>query len=186
MVAVVVSATTGVFPISTSALAGAALMAFTGCVHMREIYQELDWMVVFIMAGLIPLGIAMEDTGAVGWLASGVVDATFTLGETGIIAAFYLLTAAMTAVVANTATAVMLTPVAIAVSETTGLNPYALLVAVMFGASASFVTPFGYKTNVMIYAAGGYRFMDFVKVGGALNLLLALVAIILIPILWPS
>ncbi len=186
MVAVVVSATTGIFPISTSALAGAALMVFTGCVHMREIYQELDWMVVFIMAGLIPLGLAMEYTGAVAWLAAGVVDATSALGETGIIAAFYLLTAGMTAVVANTATAVMLTPVAIAVAETTGLNPYALLVAVMFGASASFVTPFGYKTNVMIYSVGGYRFMDFVKVGGILNLLLALVAILVIPILWPS
>ena len=186
MVAVVVVATTGVFPISTSALAGAALMVFTGCVRMREIYQELDWMVVFIMAGLIPLGLAMGSTGAVTWLATGVVDATSALGETGIIAAFYLLTAAMTAVVANTATAVMLTPVAIAVAETTGLNPYALLVAVMFGASASFVTPFGYKTNVMIYSVGGYRFMDFVKVGGLLNLLLALVAIIAIPLLWPS
>ena len=186
MVAVVVVATTGVFPISTSALAGAALMVFTGCVRMREIYEELDWMVVFIMAGLIPLGLAMGSTGAVTWLATGVVDATSALGETGIIAAFYLLTAAMTAVVANTATAVMLTPVAIAVAETTGLNPYALLVAVMFGASASFVTPFGYKTNVMIYSVGGYRFMDFVKVGGLLNLLLALVAIIAIPLLWPS
>ena len=186
MVAVIVSATTGIFPISTSALAGAALMVFTGCVQMREVYQQLDWMVVFIMAGLIPLGLAMGNTGAVTWLATGVVDATSALGETGIIAAFYLLTAALTAVVANTATAVMLTPVAIAVAATTGLNPYALLVAVMFGASASFVTPFGYKTNVMIYSVGGYRFMDFVKVGGMLNLLLALVAIIAIPILWPS
>ena len=186
MTAVVMSATIGIFPISTSALAGAALMVFTGCVQMREIYQGLDWMVVFMMAGLIPLGIAMEDTGAAVWLASGVVDATHALGETGIIAAFYLLTAGLTAVVANTATAVMLTPVAIAVAETTGLNPYALLVAVMFGASASFVTPFGYKTNVMIYAVGGYRFMDFVKVGGILNLLLAIVAVIFIPILWPS
>ncbi len=186
MVAVIVLATTDIFPISTSALAGAALMVFTGCVQMREVYQELDWMVVFIMAGLIPLGLAMESTGAVAWLASSVVDATAVLGETGIIAAFYLLTAIMTAVVANTATAVMLTPVAIAVAETTGLNPYALLVAVMFGASASFVTPFGYKTNVMIYSVGGYRFMDFVKVGGMLNLLLALVAIVFIPIMWPS
>ena len=186
MAAVVVFAATGILPISTSALAGAALMVFTGCVQMREVYQELDWMVVFIMAGLIPLGVAMESTGTAAWLASGAVEAMSGFGERGIIGAFYLLTAAMTAVVANTATAVMLTPVAIVVAETAGLNPYALLVAVMFGASASFVTPFGYKTNVMIYSVGGYRFMDFVKVGGVLNLLLAIVAVIAIPIFWPS
>ncbi len=186
MAGVVVSATVGLFPISTSAVAGVALMVFTGCVRVSEIYAELDWMVVFVMAGLIPLGLAMESTGAAGWIASGVVGATAGLGETGMIAAFYLLTAVMTAVVANTATAVMLTPVAVVVAQTAGLNPYALLVTVMFGASASFVTPFGYKTNVMIYSPGGYRFMDFVKVGGPLNLLLAVVASILIPIFWPS
>ncbi len=186
MAAVVVVASVGIFPISTSAMAGVALMVFTGCVRVDEIYQELDWLVVFVMAGLIPLGLAMESTGAAAWIASGVVGATSGLGETGMIGAFYLLTAVMTAVVANTATAVMLTPVAILVAQNAGLNPYALLVTVMFGASASFVTPFGYKTNVMIYSPGGYRFMDFVKVGGPLNLLLAVVASLLIPIFWPS
>lgn len=186
MVGVVVVVSVGLFPISTSAMAGVALMVFTGCVRVDEIYAELDWLVVFVMAGLIPLGLAMESTGAAAWIASGVVGATSGLGETGMIAAFYLLTAAMTAVVANTATAVMLTPVAILVAENAGLNPYALLVTVMFGASASFVTPFGYQTNVMIYSPGGYRFTDFVKVGGPLNLLLAIVASICIPIFWPS
>ena len=186
MAVVVVVASVGLFPISTSAMAGVALMVFTGCVRVDEIYQELDWLVVFVMAGLIPLGLAMESTGAAAWIASGVVGATSGLGETGMIGAFYLLTAVMTAVVANTATAVMLTPVAILVAQDAGLNPYALLVTVMFGASASFVTPFGYKTNVMIYSPGGYRFMDFVKVGGPLNLLLAVVASLCIPIFWPS
>ncbi len=182
MAAVVLVATLGLFPISTSAMAGVALMVFTGCVRVDEIYAELDWMVVFVMAGLIPLGLAMESSGAAAWIATGVVGATAGLGETGMIGAFYLLTAVMTAVVANTATAVMLTPVAILVAQSAGLDPYALLVTVMFGASASFVTPFGYKTNVMIYSPGGYRFMDFVKVGGPLNLLLAIVASICIPI----
>ncbi len=183
---VVLVASLGIFPISTSSMAGVALMVFTGCVRVDEIYAELDWLVVFVMAGLIPLGLAMESTGAAAWIASGVVETTSGLGETGLIAVFYLLTAVMTAVVANTATAVMLTPVAILVADGAGLNPYALLVTVMFGASASFVTPFGYQTNVMIYSPGGYRFMDFVKVGGPLNLLLAIVASICIPFFWPS
>ncbi len=186
MAGVVLVATLGIFEISTAAMTGVALMVFTGCVRVNEIYAEMDWLVVFVMAGLIPLGIAMESTGAAAWIAQGVVEATSGLGETGMIGAFYLLTAVMTAVVANTATAVMLTPVAILVAESSGLNPYALLVTVMFGASASFVTPFGYKTNVMIYSPGGYRFMDFVKVGGPLNLLLAIVASICIPYFWPS
>jgi len=92
----------------------------------------------------------------------------------------------MTAVVSNAATAVMLTPVAIFAATQGGVNPYALLIAVMFGASASFVTPFGYQTNVMIYGPGGYRFMDFVKVGGLLNLILLVTATLLIPLFWPS
>ncbi len=186
MAGVVAVASVGLLPISTAAMAGVATMVFTGCVRVPEIYAEMDWLVVFVMAGLIPLGLAMESTGAAAWIATGVVQATAGLGEFGMIAAFYLLTAALTAVVANTATAVMLTPVAIVVADTAGLNPYALLVTVMFGASASFVTPFGYKTNVMIYAPGGYRFIDFVRVGGPLNLLLALVASLCIPLFWPS
>ena len=186
MAGVVAAAGLGVVPISTSAMVGVALMVFSGCVRVTEIYAELDWMVIFVMAGLIPLGIAMESTGAAAWIANGLVAATSHWGEVGTIAAFYLLTAAMTAVVANTATAVMLTPVAILVAESAGLNPYALLVTVMFAASASFVTPFGYQTNVMVYSPGGYRFSDFVKVGGPLNLLLAAVAALCIPIFWPS
>lgn len=186
MASVVAAAGFGIVPISTSAMAGVAVMIFTGCVRIGEIYEEMDWLVVFVMAGLIPLGLAMEQTGAAAWIAEGVVRMTAGLGESGMIAAFYLLTAIMTAVVANTATAVMLTPVAISVAHSAGLNPNALLVTVMFAASASFVTPFGYKTNVMIYSPGGYRFSDFVKVGGPLNLLLAAVAAFLIPFFWPS
>ena len=186
MLAVVAAAGFGLAPISTAAMAGVALMIFTRCVRVTEIYDEMDWLVVFVMAGLIPLGLAMEQTGAAAWIAGGVVNATSGLGEAGMIAAFYVLTATMTAVVANTATAVMLTPVAISVAASAGLNPNALLVAVMFAASASFVTPFGYKTNVMIYSPGGYSFSDFIKVGGPLNLLLAAVAALLIPFFWPS
>ena len=186
MAGVVLSASFGVLDIMTAALTGVILMVFTRCVHVEEIYGEVEWLVIFVLAGLIPLGVALETTGAAELLASWVVTLTSPLGEIGLIAAFYLMTAVMTAVVSNAATAVMLTPVAIFAATQGGLNPYALLVAVMFGASASFVTPFGYQTNVMIYGPGGYRFMDFVKVGGPLNLLLLVTATIFIPIFWPS
>ena len=186
MASVVLSASLGVLDIMTAALAGVGLMVFTGCVRVEEIYAEVEWLVIFVLAGLIPLGVALESTGAAQLLAGGVVGLTAPLGEAGLIAAFYLVTALMTAIVSNAATAVMLTPVAIFAATQAGVNPYALLVAVMFGASASFVTPFGYQTNVMIFGPGGYRFSDFVKVGGLLNLILLVTASIFIPIFFPS
>ena len=186
MAGVVLSASFGVLDIMTAALTGVVLMVFTRCVHVEEIYGEVEWLVIFVLAGLIPLGLALETTGAAELLAGWVVTVTSPLGEIGLIAAFYLMTAIMTAVVSNAATAVMLTPVAIFAATQGGVNPYALLIAVMFGASASFVTPFGYQTNVIIYGPGGYRFMDFVKVGGLLNLILLVTATLFIPLLWPS
>ncbi|MDE0394742.1 MAG: SLC13 family permease [Gammaproteobacteria bacterium] len=186
MAGVVLSASLGVLDIMTAALTGVAVMLFTRCVRVEEIYAEVEWLVVFVLAGLIPLGIALESTGAAQLIAGWVVTLASPFGTTGLIAAFYLVTAAMTAIVSNVATAVMLTPVAILAAVQAGVNPYALVIAVMFGASASFVTPFGYQTNVMIYGPGGYRFSDYVRVGGALNLLLLITASILIPIFWPS
>ncbi len=186
MAGVVLSASLGVLDIMTAALAGVVLMLFTRCVHIEEIYGEVEWLVIFVLAGLIPLGVALESTGAAELIAGWVVTLTAPLGATGLIAAFYLMTAIMTAVVSNAATAVMLTPVALFAATQGGVNPYALLVAVMFGASASFVTPFGYQTNVMIYGPGGYRFMDFVKVGGLLNLILLVTATLFIPLFWGS
>ena len=186
MVGVVLSASLGLLDIMTAALSGVGLMVFTRCVRVEEIYAEMEWMVLFVLAGLIPLGVALETTGAAELLARGVVAATAPLGASGLVAAFYLVTVLMTAIVSNAATAVMLTPVAIFAATQGGVNPYALLIAVMFGASASFVTPFGYQTNVMIYGPGGYRFSDFVKVGGLLNLVLLITASLLIPIFWPS
>ena len=186
MVLVVVAAGTGLFNIVTAALAGVALMVFTGCVRIDEVYAELDWLVVFVLAGLLPLGFALDKTGAASLLASGMLEVAGGWGVTGLTAAFYLVAALLTAVISNAAAATLLSPVAILAAIEVGMNPYALLVSVMFGASASFITPFGYQTNIMIYQPGGYRFSDFAKVGGLLNLILLVTAVIFIPILWPS
>ena len=183
---VVLAAGTGLLSILGAALAGVTLMVFTRCVHLDEVYAELDWLVIFLLAGLIPLGIAMDKTGAAALLGQGVASLAGDLGVRGTIAVFYLITSVLTAIISNTAAAVVLTPVALLTAGDVGVNPDALLVAVMFGASASFMTPFGYQTNVMIYTPGGYRFMDFVKVGAPLNLLLLITAAIFIPIFWPS
>ena len=175
-----------VAPIMAAALVGAALMMFSGCVRLEEIYEDMDWMVVFLLAGAIPLGVAMDNTGAAAWLAHQAAGAFGELGPRAVIAVFYLMTSILTSIMSNNATAVVMTPIAIGTAADLGLNPYALLVAVMFGASADFSTPIGYQTNTLIYGPGGYRFLDYLRVGGPLNLLLFVTATILIPEMWPS
>ncbi len=186
MAAVVLAAGIGLLDILPAALAGVGLMVFSGCVRIEEVYAELDWMVIFLLAGLIPLGVAMDVTGAAALLGQFVADWGGALGPAALVAVVYLFTSLLTAVISNTAAAVVLTPIALLAAQDLGMNPYALVVAVMFGASASFLTPFGYQTNVMIYSPGGYRFTDFVKVGTPLNVLLLITAAVFIPIFWPS
>lgn len=186
LTAVVTAAGTGLASIEPAALVGVVLMLFTGCVRTDEIYDELDWMVVFLLAGLIPLGIAMEVTGAAGEIAAWAAVPLGAWGPRAAVAGLYLLTGAFTEVMSNNATAVVLTPVALSLAEQLGMNPYALLVTVMFAASASFLSPVGYQTNALVYAPGGYRFRDFARVGAPLHLLLLGVAVTLIPVLWPS
>lgn len=183
---VVAAAGTGLVPILPAALVGVGLMVFSGCVRLAEVYEELDWSVVILLAGLIPLGLAMDETGAAEWLGHAVAASLGPLGPVVLIGAFYLVTSLLTEVMSNNAAAVVLTPVALLAAAEAGLNPYALLVAVMFGASASFMTPVGYQTNTLVFGPGGYRFADFLRVGGPLNLVLALTAAILIPLFWPS
>lgn len=186
LVAVVALAGLGVVPILTAALAGALLMVFSRCVRIEEIYAELDWMVIFLLAGAIPLGVAMDKTGAAQWLADEAALAVGPYGPQFTIGVFFLLTSLLTSVMSNNATAVVLTPIALLTAGDLGMNPYALVVAVMFGASVSFMTPVGYQTNTLIYGPGGYRFVDFLKIGTPLTLILLVVAMWLIPILWPS
>lgn len=186
LVGVVAAAGFGLLPILPAALTGVAVLLFTRCIHLDEIYAELDWMVVFLLAGLIPLGIAMDQSGAAEWLGRGVAQVVGPLGPVAVIGGLYLVTSLLTEIMANVAAAVVLTPIALLTAAELGMNPYALIVAVMFGASASFMTPMGYQTNTLIYGPGGYRFTDYLKVGIPLNLILLATAALLIPLLWPS
>jgi di/tricarboxylate transporter len=186
LVGVVTAAAVGVVPIIVAALLGVVLMVFTGCISMDEMYAELDWMVVFLLAGLLPLGIAMETTGAASWIVGGMTRGVGQLTPTAVIAGLYVVTALLTAVMSNAATAVMVAPVALIAAAELGMSPYALLVTIMFGASASFVTPMGYQTNVLVYGPGGYRFTDYLKVGTPLTILLGILTTLLVPVLWPG
>lgn len=183
---VVIVAGLGILPIMAAAITGLVLMLFTRCMRIDELYQDMDWMVVFLLAGVIPLGIAMDQSGAAMWLGHHLSTLVGPYGPTAVIAAFYLFTAILTSVMSNNATAVVLTPIALLTADQLGINPMALVVSVMFGASAGFMTPISYQTNTLVYGPGGYRFVDFLKVGAPLNLLLAVTAAIFIPMFWPS
>jgi di/tricarboxylate transporter len=178
-------AATGAMPILVSAILGCVVMVLSRCVSLEEAYKAVDWKVIFLLAGILPLGIAMEKTGAARWLASHAIDLAGGLGPVAVLAAIYLLTAALTEAMSNNATAVLLAPVAIATATQLGIDPKPLLMAVTFAASTSFATPIGYQTNAMVYNVGGYKYTDFLKVGVPLNLLFWVLATIFIPVFWP-
>ncbi len=182
---VILLATTGALPILVSAIVGCVLMVLTRCITLQDAYDSIDWFVIFLLAGMIPLGLAMENTGTARYIASGLLELSSSWGPAAVLSAFYLLTTLFSSVMSHNAAAVVLVPIGIATAHELGLDPRPFLIAITFAASSSLATPFGYHTNLMVYAPGGYRFSDYLKVGIPLNLLFWVIASILIPIFWP-
>ena len=185
MAAVVATAALGVLPILVGSVAGAVLLVLTGCLQPEEAYQAVDWKVIFLLAGALSLGVALENSGAALLLSELLIRTAFALGPVAVISGLYLATSLMTESMSNNATAVLLAPIAIGAAQLMHVDPRPLLMAVTFAASASFMTPVGYQTNTMIYGVGQYRFTDFVKFGGPLNLIFWALATFLIPVFWP-
>jgi len=167
-----------------AAFLAALFVLLAGCLTPREAYEAVDWKILLLIIGMLALGSAMDKTGAATTLATHVADALGPLGPWGILCGIYLLASIMTEMVSNNAVAVVLAPIVIRIAEAVDVSPIPFLVAVMFGASASFATPIGYQTNTYVFGAGGYHFKDFVKVGLPLNLILWIVASITIPLIW--
>jgi di/tricarboxylate transporter len=183
--AVVLAATMGLASIVFLALAGVGLMLLTRSIEIREMVRAVDPAVLFLLAGMIPLGKAMETSGLAATVAAWAVELAEPYGPWVLVGVCYLLTSMLTEVLSNNATAVLLTPIVLGIAGRMGLDPKPLLVAVAFGASASFATPIGYQTNTLVMGPGGYLFRDFVRIGLPLNLILAVVAMVLIPLVWP-
>ncbi len=183
--AVVVTAAVGQLPILVAALLGVLALVLTRCLTLEEAYAAVDWKVVFLLAGILPLGIALEKSGAAELISTKGLHSVAGLGPVAVLAAIYLLTAILTEFMSNNAAAVLLAPIAISTAHTLQLDPKPFLMAVCFAASTSFATPVGYQTNTMVYHPGGYRFTDFTKVGLPLNLIFWALAVLFIPIFWP-
>jgi di/tricarboxylate transporter len=172
-------------PILATAVLGCVAMVLTRCISLEQAYAAIDWKVIFLLAGVLPLGIAMEKTGTAQFLAQHAINLVGGLGPVAVLAVLYLLTATLTECMSNNAAAVLLTPIGISTALGLGVSPRPFLLAIMFAASTAFATPVGYQTNTMIYNPGGYRFTDFMKVGIPLNIIFWILAVYFIPRFWP-
>lgn len=185
MLGVLVVTAAGLLPVHSAAVTAALVVVLTGCVDPREAYHRIEWPILFLIFGMLGIGQAMENSGAAEWIAMGATGVMAPYGALAVLAAVYILASALTEVVTNNAIAILLAPIAIEIAAAMGVDARPFLVAVMFGASASFATPIGYQTNTYVFGAGGYRFTDFLRVGVPLNLLMAAVAVFVIPLIWP-
>ena len=181
LTAVVAVAGAGLMSIVAAAIIGCCMLLLLRVLKPEEAYAAIDWRVVLLLAGVLPLGIALQNSGAAALIADFSIGMVGGLGPVATLAVIYVMTSLLTEIMSNNASAALVVPIAIATAESLGLDSKPFLVAVAFSASTSFATPISYQTNTMVYAAGGYRFRDFVKVGLPLNLIFIVMAIVLIP-----
>ncbi|WP_324281616.1 SLC13 family permease [Cyanobacterium aponinum UTEX 3221] len=167
-------------PILVSSLAGVLIMVITGCLKPGEVYGSVRWDIIFLLAGLIPLGIAMDNSGTNQWLADNLLKVAGNLSGYWILVLFYFATSMLTEVLSNNAAVVLMIPIAVKVAENIGLEPLSFMYAVTFAASNSYLAPIGYQTNTMVYAPGGYKFLDYTRVGLPLTLTLTFIVPLLI------
>ncbi|MCC0175407.1 SLC13 family permease [Waterburya agarophytonicola K14] len=172
---VIVASAFNLIPILVSALAGVVLMVLTDCLKPGEIYGAVRWDVIFLLAGLIPLGTAMQNSGATEYLAKPILLVGSNLSGYWILLFFYFITTILTSILSNNAAVLLMIPIGVQVAQTLELNPFAIMFAVTFAASNSFMTPIAYQTNTMIYGPGGYKFTDFVRLGTPLSVIVGLI-----------
>jgi di/tricarboxylate transporter len=184
LAAVVGLAAFNVLPILVTALLGCLALVLTRCLRLEEAYHAINWQVIFLLAGILPLGIAMQKSGAAGFIAERAVGTVGHMGPVAVLAVVYLMTSVMTDTMSNNAAAVLLAPIAISTAQQIGVDPRPLLMAITFAASTGFSTPVGYQTNTMIYNPGGYKYTDFLRTGVPLSILFWILSVTFIPRFW--
>lgn len=185
VISVIVLAALNIVPIVTAALAGCLVLVLTKAVSPEEAYKSISWKVIMLLAGSLSLGAALEKTGTAKLLADQIHHLGGAFGPVLVLSMLYLITTLLTEVMSNNATVVLVAPIVIAVAQSMDVSPKPFLIAITFAASASFMTPIGYQTNTMVYAAGNYTFKDFFRIGAPLNLLFWVLASLLIPVFFP-
>ncbi len=182
---IVALAALGVAPILFLSILAVAVVLITRCIDADEAFSFVDGRLLALIFSMLAIGAALESSGAVRLIVDAIAPGLGMLPPFLVIWAIYLLTSVLTELVSNNAVAVVVTPIAIGLAQAMGIDPRPLVVAVMVAASASFATPIGYQTNMLVYGPGGYRFTDFMRVGIPLNLSVGILASVLIPFIWP-
>ena len=186
MVAVLGASILGLVPIAIAALSGAAVMVAAGCLKMEEAYQAIEWKVVFLIAGMLPLGVAIENTGAARMGAEALISLVGGLGPRWVVAALFGVTVLGTQVIPTAALVVLMSPVALGAAASLGMSPQLMMMTVAIAASSSFASPLSHPAHLLVMGPGGYKFTDYVKIGVPLTLIVMLVSVWLLPILWPA
>ncbi|MEH6790574.1 SLC13 family permease [Parasphingorhabdus sp.] len=185
ILSVVIAASFDIMPIAGLAVLGMAAVLVTRCIEPDEAFASVDWRIIGLIVAMLAIGTALEKAGLVEMLVAAATPWLSGVAPIYALAAIYLLSLLLTELVTNNAVAVVVTPIAIQLALSLGVDPRPFVIAVMFAASASFLTPIGYQTNTLVYGAGGYRFLDFARYGLPLTVVIAITSIAIIPIIWP-
>jgi di/tricarboxylate transporter len=185
MITTLAVAATGYFPIGEVMLAGALVMVMVGALTMDQAYRAIEWRVVFLVAGMLPMGIAMTKSGAAQMMADGLAHVLGPVGPLAMLAGLVALTIALSQAMKGAAIATVMTPIAIQTARTIGADPRALAMGVALATSMAFVTPLGHPVNILVMGEARYRFRDYVKVGLPLTVLLFVAVLIFLPVIWP-
>ena len=186
MLLMIISMTFNLLPPVVSIVIAALLMIFTGCLRsVEDAYKTINWQSLVLIAAMLPMSIALENTGASTLISDGLVSSFGKFGPLALLAGVYLATMTLTMFISNTATAVLLAPIALSAAVNMGVSPYPFLLAVSVAASMCFASPFSTPPNALVMSAGQYTFMDYVKVGGPLQIIIAIVMILLLPLIFP-
>jgi di/tricarboxylate transporter len=185
MMAVIGVVMAGYAPISIAAVIGGTIMVLTGCLNMEQAYRSIDWRAIFLIAGMLPLGTAMQDSGAATYLANQVMDLLGDAGPWPVIMGLYILTAMATMIIPTAALVVLMSPIVLSAMSDMGVRPETAMMAVAMAASASFTSPISHPANILVMGPGGYRFVDYLKVGVPLTIVVFITVMVLLPILWP-
>jgi di/tricarboxylate transporter len=185
MLGVILVVLLGWLPIAIAAIIGATLMVVTGCLDMEEAYRFIEWKAVFLIAGMLPLGIAMAQTGTAAFLAEGMMSIVGGLGLHAVLAGLFALAVLAALFMPSPVVAVLMSPIALSTAADLGVSPYPLMMGIALGASASFLSPVGHPANALVMGPGGYRFADYLKVGLPLVLVIGVVVVTTVPLFWP-
>ncbi len=185
MIGILIPVILGLVPIAIMAVMGIALMVLTGCLKMEEAYRAIEWRSVFLIAGMLPLGAALHQTGAASLLADVVIDLFGRFGQWGIVIGLYLFTMISTMAIPPPAIVVIMSPIVLNAAESFDISPHSLMMAIAIAASSSFLSPISHPANILVMGPGGYKFVDYIKLGLPLAIVVMIITLILLPVIWP-